>query len=235
VTKRDSLRSVHEQIKKALPPIIGVCQGAMVLHDTLFLDLTIERMEKVLKPKVDGAIYLDEIFFRQPLDFFVFLSSMAAITGNPGQSAYGAANMFLAGLASQRRRRGVAASTAHIGAIVGNGYVTRELSLSQQVQLQKVGHTWMSEQDFFQIFAEAVISSPPRPGPNPEYFTGLRMFYADEDEKPHYAKSPVFSHLTLHRNVAGILSGGSTAIVSVKAQLSKATSADEVYRILKGK
>jgi hybrid polyketide synthase/nonribosomal peptide synthetase ACE1 len=194
-----------------------------------------ERMEKVLKPKIDGAVYLDEIFSHQPLDFFVFLSSMAAITGNPGQSAYGAANMFLAGLASQRRRRGVAASTVHIGAIVGNGYVTRELTLAQQVALQKVGHTWMSEQDFFQIFAEAVVASPPRAGPNPEYFTGLRRFYADEDEKPHYAKSPVFSHLTMHRNLAGLVGGGSTAVVSVKNQLLKATTNEDVYEILKSR
>jgi hybrid polyketide synthase/nonribosomal peptide synthetase ACE1 len=70
----------------------------MVLHDTLFLDLTMERMEKVLKPKVNGAIYLDELFSHEPLDFFVFLSSMASVTGNPGQSAYAAANMFLAGM-----------------------------------------------------------------------------------------------------------------------------------------
>ncbi|RDL40494.1 uncharacterized protein BP5553_00473 [Venustampulla echinocandica] len=233
VTNRDSLRLVHQQIQTCLPPIIGVCQGAMVLHDTLFLDLDMERMEKVLKPKVDGAVYLDEIFSHQPLDFFVFLSSMASITGNPGQSAYGAANMFLAGLAAQRRRRGVAASTVHIGAIVGNGYVTRELSLGQQVALQKVGHTWMSEQDFYQIFAEAVVASPPRPGPNPEYFTGLRLFYADEEEKPHYAKSPIFSHLTIHRNLAGFVSGGNTAVVSVKTQLLKATTHEEVYEILK--
>lgn len=207
----------------------------MVLHDTLFLDLDMERMEKVLKPKVDGAVYLDEIFSHQPLDFFVFLSSMASITGNPGQSAYGAANMFLAGLAAQRRQRGVAASTVHIGAIVGNGYVTRELNLGQQVALQKVGHTWMSEQDFYQIFAEAVVASPPRPGPNPEYFTGLRLFYADEEEKPHYAKSPIFSHLTMHRNLAGFVSGGNAAIASIKTQLLKATTHDEVYEILKGK
>jgi hybrid polyketide synthase/nonribosomal peptide synthetase ACE1 len=65
----------------------------MVLHDTLFLDLTIERMNKVLMPKVNGARYLDEIFKTEPLDFFIMLSSMAAVTGNPGQAAYAAGNM----------------------------------------------------------------------------------------------------------------------------------------------
>ncbi|PWY76064.1 putative hybrid NRPS/PKS enzyme [Aspergillus sclerotioniger CBS 115572] len=233
VTDRQSVHSVYQQIVASLPPVAGVCQGAMVLHDTLFLDLTMERMEKVLKPKVDGAVHLDEIFSREALDFFVFLSSMASVTGNPGQAAYAAANMFLAGLAAQRRRRGLAASTVHIGAIVGNGYVTRELTLAQQVALQKVGNMWMSEQDFYQIFAEAVVASPPRPGPNPEYFTGLRVFYNDEEDKPQYAENPIFSHLIKHRHLEGSITHGNSATVPVKIQLSKATTHEEVYEIMR--
>ncbi|CAG8973054.1 hypothetical protein HYALB_00010828 [Hymenoscyphus albidus] len=233
VTNRDSVRSIYDIIQRSLPPVAGVCQGAMVLHDTLFADLTMERMEKVLKPKIDGAKYLDEIFQQEPLDFFIFLSSMASVTGNPGQAAYAAANMFLAGLAAQRRQRGLAGSTVHIGAIIGNGYVTRELTLGQQEALQKVGNIWMSEQDFFQIFAEAVVASPPGPVFNPEYCTGLRVFYADEEDKPDFSQNPVFSHLMMHRNAAGSVYNGNVAAVSVKSQILKATTSDEVYEIIK--
>lgn len=207
----------------------------MVLHDTMFLDLDMGTVQKVLKPKVDGSIYLDEIFAETKLDFFVFLSSMASITGNPGQSAYGAANMFLAGLAAQRRKRGLAASTVYVGAIVGNGYVTRELSLTQQLFLRKVGNLWMSEQDFYQIFAEAVVSSPCRPGPNPEFSTGLQILYAGEDEKITWFKNPLFSHLVFQRETASLGSSSTTTTtVSVKNQLLRATTPDEVYEILKG-
>ncbi|MCJ1261274.1 hypothetical protein MMC22_001138 [Lobaria immixta] len=234
VTNRDSLRSVYKQICNTLPPIAGVCHGAMVLHDTMFLDLDMGTVQKVLKPKVDGSIYLDEIFAETKLDFFVFLSSMASITGNPGQSAYGAANMFLAGLAAQRRKRGLAASTVYVGAIVGNGYVTRELSLTQQLFLRKVGNLWMSEQDFHQIFAEAVVSSPCRPGPNPEFSTGLQILYAGEDEKITWFKNPLFSHLVFQRETASLGSSSTTTTtVSVKNQLLRATTPDEVYEILK--
>jgi hybrid polyketide synthase/nonribosomal peptide synthetase ACE1 len=234
VTKRASLISLYNEINASLPPVAGVCQGAMVLQDTLFVDLNMERMDKVLQPKVLGAQYLDEIFSDQPLDFFVFLSSMASVTGNPGQAAYAAANMFLAGLAAQRRQRGVAASTVHIGAIIGNGYVTRELNYTQQMALQKVGNTWMSEQDFYQIFAEAVVASPPQPGPNVEYYTGLRVFYADEEEKPQFADNPIFSHLMMYRKAAASADSGTIGAASVKTQLSKATTAEEVYDIMKG-
>jgi hypothetical protein len=41
---------------------------------------------------------------------------------------------------------------AHVQ-IVGNGYVTRELNMGQQSYLYRVGHSWMSEQDFHEVFA----------------------------------------------------------------------------------
>jgi hybrid polyketide synthase/nonribosomal peptide synthetase ACE1 len=207
----------------------------MVLHDTMFLDLDMERMQKVLRPKVDGSIYLDELFADAKLDHFVFLSSMASITGNPGQSVYGAANMFLAGMAAQRRKRGLAASTVYVGAIVGNGYVTRELSHQQQLFLRKVGNLWMSEQDFHQIFAEAVASSPPRPVQNPEFSTGLQILYAGEDEKITWYANPLFSHLVFRKENAGAISNNGTATIPIKTQLLSATTSDEVFDILKGK
>jgi hybrid polyketide synthase / nonribosomal peptide synthetase ACE1 len=206
----------------------------MVLHDTVFLDLDMERIQKVLRPKMEGSVYLDELFADTKLDHFVFLSSMASITGNPGQSAYGAANMFIAGIAGQRRKRGLAASTVYVGAIVGNGYVTRELNLRQQVALREAGNVWMSEQDFFQIFAEAVASSLPCPGPNPEFSTGLKIHYNSEDVKPTWYTNPLFSHLILRKENTQLASSGSTAATPVKTQLLLATTAEEVFDILKG-
>ncbi|KAI9768100.1 MAG: putative Hybrid PKS-NRPS biosynthetic cluster [Geoglossum simile] len=235
ITSRDSLKATYNRICSSLPPIAGVTHGAMVLHDTVFLDLDMEKIQKVLQPKMEGSVYLDELFADTKLDHFVFLSSMASITGNPGQSAYGAASLFMAGIAGQRRKRGLAASTVYVGAIVGNGYVTRELNLQQQIALRKAGNVWMSEQDFHQIFAEAVASSPPRPGPNPEFSTGLRIYYTSEDVKPTWYTNPVFSHLLLQRENTQAVSGGSTATTSVKSQLLLATTADEVFDILKGK
>ena len=88
-----------------MPPIIGVVQGAMVLRDAMFADMNLETMETVVKPKVVGSMHLDAIFRDTPLDFFVFLSSIACVAGNPGQSMYAAANMFMTSLAAQRRKR----------------------------------------------------------------------------------------------------------------------------------
>lgn len=232
LTNRDAVTSAFKTISATMPPIAGVAQGAMVLRDTMFADMTVEHMEKVLKPKVQGSIYLDDIFRDVPLDWFVFFSSIACITGNPGQSMYAAANMFMNSLAAQRRKRGAAASSVEIGAIMGNGYVTRELTLQQQAFLHQVGNTWMSEQDFLVIFAEAVLASAPSSPETVETATGLRLQYGDE--KITWFSNPMFQHLVLKTGTAVSSKAGSKNGVSVKTQLLEAKTAEEVFELLKG-
>jgi hybrid polyketide synthase/nonribosomal peptide synthetase ACE1 len=84
ITNRDSVRSVYKQIWAELPPVGGVAQGAMVLRDTMISDMDLDRVQNVLRPKVDGSIFLDEIFSEMPLEFFIFLSSSVYVIGNRG-------------------------------------------------------------------------------------------------------------------------------------------------------
>jgi hybrid polyketide synthase/nonribosomal peptide synthetase ACE1 len=214
-----------------MPPIGGVAQGAMVLQDTMFLDLDITRFNSVLQPKVQGSILLDELFSEDSLDFMVFFSSMASLTGNPGQAAYNAANMFMASLAAQRRKRGLAAHAINIGAIVGNGYVTRELNMGQQSYLYKVGHTWMSEQDFQEIFAEGVLSCLKR-NDTADICSALRI---DDDGSKDWVTNPIFQHLVFKSNtlIEGEKNGRTR--VMIKARLLEATSNSEVMEALQGK
>ena len=228
------MRALYDDISRTLPPIAGVAQGAMVLHDTMFLDLDMAKMENVLKPKVQGSIYLDELFTEPSLEFFVFFSSMAAVTGNQGQSAYAAANMFMAALAAQRRKRGLAASAINIGAIVGNGYVTRELDQSQQEFLRKVGNTWMSEQDFHLIFAEAIVAGCPGNEQIPELMTGLRLVHTLDEEKTTWFDNPKFQHCVLNDEAASAGTTNNKPGIPIKVQLLSVTTADEVHEILEG-
>ncbi|KAL0941609.1 hybrid NRPS/NKS cluster containing protein [Colletotrichum truncatum] len=236
VCNRDSLRKAHNDITQKLPPIAGVAQGAMVLHDTMFVDLDVERINKVMRPKVEGSMYLEEIFQNTHLEFFVFFSSMACVTGNPGQSAYAAANMFMSGLAAERRRRGLNASAVHIGAIFGNGYVTRELTLAQQQFLKKVGNLWLSEQDFHCLFAEAVYAGQSQRESNAELSTGLMMIEDNEEFQKNitWFRNPMFQHCV--RNVQTTQLTENTAKgrhgVQVKAQLQEAVTPDDVRDII---
>ena len=72
--------------------------------------------ERVLWPKVVGAWRLHEATLSLELDLFVLFSSFAAITGNPGQANYAAANSFLDRLAIHRRTLGLAGQVVQWGA-----------------------------------------------------------------------------------------------------------------------
>jgi hybrid polyketide synthase/nonribosomal peptide synthetase ACE1 len=236
ITSRDAVQAAYRTIMATMPPIGGVAHGAMVLHDAMFAEVTMEKVQKVLRPKVDGAIHLDEIFYDTPLDWFVYLSSVVVITGNKGQGIYAAANMFINSMAVQRRKRGVPAASVNIGAVLGNGYVTRELNQQQQIFLQEVGNNWLSEPDFLTIFAEGIAASRLDSTEALEITTGLRLL-SSRDEDVKWATNPKFQYL-VQSHVASAAAAGRTAKsnnVPLKKQLQEAKTAEEASSVLEGK
>ncbi|KAL8848143.1 MAG: hypothetical protein Q9221_006829 [Calogaya cf. arnoldii] len=225
ITDRKAVQNAYQTICTTMPPIAGVAQGAMVLQDMMFADMDLDAVERVMKPKVHGSIYLDEIFHDSPLDFFIFFSSVAAISGNKGQSIYGAANTFMHALAAQRRQRGVAGSVIDIGCVMGNGYVTRELTEQQQLYLEEVGNVWLSEQDFLTIFAEAVLASPPGATETMDFLTGLKI-QNGKSEKVSWTNNPIFQHLV--QKTANITAAGASKAggLPLKQQLEGAKAED---------
>jgi len=95
VTKMEDVRRLKADLSESFPPVTGVMNAAMVLSDGIFSEMTVERFERVLKPKVDGSRNLDEVFSDPSMEFFVLFSSFAAAGGNKGQCNYAAANMVM--------------------------------------------------------------------------------------------------------------------------------------------
>ena len=206
----------------------------MVLDDTSFFEMSLEKMQKVLRPKVLGAVHLDELFQDKSLDFFILFSSVAAIVGNRGQSAYSTANMFMTSLAAQRRARGLAASILHIGAVIGVGYVTRELTDTPFVTIRKAGFMWMSERGFHLCFGEAMLASSPSSGRNPEVVTGLNTITSDDTVPPPWAKFPRFQHCIQQHEAKDTKGSQRAATISARVQLAEATTREAVFEIVKG-
>ncbi|MET8896979.1 SDR family NAD(P)-dependent oxidoreductase [Streptomyces albogriseolus] len=86
----------------------GVFHAAGTVDDAYLLRKTADGMAGVLAPKITGAAALDEATAALPLDVFVLFSSVAAVTGNMGQSDYAYANGVLDGFAAHRAARAAA-------------------------------------------------------------------------------------------------------------------------------
>ncbi|KAI1364001.1 hypothetical protein F5Y08DRAFT_222928 [Xylaria arbuscula] len=181
VADRLALRRVHAEIIECMPEIAGVVNGAMILRDRPFCDMTVAEFNTVMKPKSQGTYNLDELFFSdRNLEFFIVLSSSASIIGNPGQANYSAASMFMTSLIERRRRRGVAASVIHMGQVFGVGHVTRSILStnvgelgSVEAQLRRMTFLPLSESDLHIAFAGAVVSGLPGSNQNHSIIMGL--------------------------------------------------------------
>ncbi|KAI3400061.1 hypothetical protein diail_4599 [Diaporthe ilicicola] len=179
VADKEALGRAHEEMIAQMPPIAGVANGAMVLRDRPFENMTIEDFEVAMRPKALGTRNLDELFYADhSLDFFVLFGSATCIAGNPGQANYSAANMYMAALAERRRRRGLASSVIYLGTILGVGHVARALEMGGkshriESQLQRNSSMPLSEDDLHITFAEAVFCGRPNSGMESDIIVGL--------------------------------------------------------------
>ena len=106
IADRDAVERALAPGALGLPPFQGVVHAAGVLDNRMLNVVDEESLRTVLRPKVGGAVVLDELFPPGSLDFFVLFSSCGYLLGLPGQTSYAAGNAFLDGLAARRRSAG---------------------------------------------------------------------------------------------------------------------------------
>ncbi|MFY1636764.1 type I polyketide synthase [Solwaraspora sp. WMMB335] len=152
VADRDQLAAILADLDA---PLTAVVHAAGVLDDGVIEALTPERLDAVLRPKIDAAVHLDALTADEPLAAFVLFSSMAALIGSSGQANYAAANAFLDALAARRRAAGRPAQSLAWGLWADATGMTGELGEAELARLARQGIGALPTELGVELFDEA--------------------------------------------------------------------------------
>src|SRR5947209_200161 len=142
-------------------PLSAVIHTAGVLDDAVVTSLTPERVDAVLRAKVDTAWNLHELTKDSNLSAFVMFSSMAGLVGSSGQANYAAANSFLDGLAVHRRTRGLPAISLAWGLWDQTSSMTGALDAVDFARFARDGIMAMSSTQALQLLDTAMVIDEP--------------------------------------------------------------------------
>ena len=159
-TDGEALRGAVAAAKARFGALHGVFHAPLVLRDQAIEQMGDEAMRAGLAPKVDGSVNLYRAVQDESLDFLVFFSSVLALTGNPGQANYVAANAFQDAYArAAGRRAGFPVKTiqwglwGEAGAVAGDYYVQR---------LERQGVGALSNREGMEALRRALASDLPQ-------------------------------------------------------------------------
>ncbi|KAI1386965.1 uncharacterized protein F4822DRAFT_438048 [Hypoxylon trugodes] len=173
VSSPTSLKQALEEHNKTMPPIRGCINATMVLNDSIFDNLTHTQWEQTVRSKVHTSLSLHAAL-PENLDFFILLSSVSGILGNPGQSNYAAGCTFQDSLARYRNYNGQRAISIDLGVVRAVGVV------SENELLQK---KFAGLKDFAQIGEDEIL--------------GCLDVCCDPEQQQFFSSDPKRSHIVM--------------------------------------
>ncbi|WP_394839098.1 SDR family NAD(P)-dependent oxidoreductase [Pendulispora rubella] len=155
-------RGALEALLRSIPrehPLTAVVHAAGVIDDGVVGSLTPERLQAVLRAKLDAALHLDELTRALDLSAFVLYSSLSGIMGGAGQANYAAANVFLDALAHRRKAHGLPAMALGWSLWADRSGLTAGLTDADRQRMDRGGIYPLSSEEGLALF-DAALARP---------------------------------------------------------------------------
>ncbi|KAM6485142.1 putative polyketide synthase [Trichoderma sp. SZMC 28011] len=215
-----------------LPPVRGVVQGAMLLRDAIFEQMTLADWHGGLRPKVDGTWNLHTEFAApNTLDFFVMLSSVSGVLGIASQTNYAAGGSYEDAMAKWRQSKGLPGVSIDLGPIADVGYVAETAKVAER--LRKSGDYVMLDENTVLRAFEAAVARPL--GSRHQIIVGLNAGSGpqwDAHGGSQLGRDARYVNLKPRAKVSRGPEGTAGGSVSLASQLSEVGSRDEAARIV---
>ena len=157
----------------------------------LFARMKLEDYNDVMRPKFDGIWNLHSGLSKVELDFFIMLSSVVGIAGDPSQAAYVSASVFQDAFADFRNRQGLSAVTLDLGKVADIGIIAEKFLARRGVR-----GLWSRDLREGEVMAmiKSAIVCPLRPHGPSSVIIGLKDWTQAAD--PVF-QTPLFSRFRL--------------------------------------
>ncbi|KAL4794077.1 hypothetical protein BDV19DRAFT_390587 [Aspergillus venezuelensis] len=223
-----AVKEAVDDIQAHLPPIKGVIQGAMVLRDVLFEQMSYRQWIESTRPKVQGSWILHQ-FLPKDLDFFITLSSFAGVFGNQGQGNYAAAGAYEDALAYHRRGQGLKAVTIDLGVMRDSGVLAEQGSTANLKDFEPFA---ISDATFHAMIKKVIVDELSGSKTQPQIITGMptgKTTQAAGIDRPYFFDDARFAILS---QTGGQGEEGAGGEVSLETQISRVGSCDEAVPLV---
>jgi acyl transferase domain-containing protein/surfactin synthase thioesterase subunit/acyl carrier protein len=155
VSDRDQLGRLLEAIPPERP-LRAVIHAAAVHENGAIESFDGERLERAMRPKVDGAWNLHELTSGLDLSQFILFSTISGAIGVPGQVSFAGGSAFLDALARHRRQQGLPAISMAWGK-----WAQGDVDETYRTRMLRLGLDLTSPEEGLELFDAAVAAGEP--------------------------------------------------------------------------